>query len=111
MARKKNTEQKIENTIQPPINVENKVSEVSENILLVNKPKRGRKPKNQLLVNTPIINTSEVNTTINDKEQNMVFEISDVLSDKLEDDNVLVVLSQVKFGDCKIDVSALPINI
>jgi len=88
MARKKNTEQKIENTIQPPINVENKVSEVSENILVVNKPKRGRKPKNQLLVNNPIINTSEVNTTINDKEQNMVFEISDVLSDKLEDDNV-----------------------
>jgi hypothetical protein len=82
MARKKNTELKIEKPIQPSLN------EVNENIMVVNKGKRGRKPKNQVLLNNPVINNSELNTTINDKEQNVIVEISDTLNEKLQGDNV-----------------------
>jgi hypothetical protein len=81
MARKKNTEQKKETTIksqdqpEPPVIVDNIQQP------LVNKSKRGRKPKNHNLVVS-----SDDKNTINDKEQNVVFEISDVQNDKIEED-------------------------
>jgi hypothetical protein len=77
MARKKNTEQKKENTIkteetpQPPT-----VTLEIPQQPIANKSKRGRKPKNQNLLNSPP----------EDKEQNVIFEISDVQNDKTEDD-------------------------